>query len=62
MKTITSIALMLLLLLSVAALAQEEDTAAAEPDTIAWYTDYDSVLAAASEDGNYILIDFYTDW
>lgn len=62
MKAITSFALILLFLLSVAAFAQEEDTTAAEPDTITWYKDYDSVLAAATKDGNYILIDFYTEW
>lgn len=62
MRAATSFVLMLLLLLSVAAFAQEEDTAAVEPDTIAWFGDYDSVLTAASKDGNYILIEFYTEW
>ena len=42
--------------------AQEEDTAAAEPDTISWYVDYNEALNAASAEDRYMLIEFYTDW
>jgi hypothetical protein len=62
MRAATVFGLILVLLLNVAAFAQEEDTATAEPDTIAWYSDYDSALTAASKDGNYILMEFYTGW
>jgi len=34
----------------------------AEPEKIAFVTDYDSALAVASEKNQKILIDFYTDW
>jgi len=62
MKTLLSTFLIVLILFSTNLLAQDEDSTAAEPDTIAWYRDYDEALAVASSEGRYLLIDFYTDW
>ena len=52
----------LVLLFSGNVFAQDEDTTAAEPDTISWYLNYDEALALAAGEGRYMLIDFYTDW
>jgi thioredoxin-related protein len=43
--------------------AQEADTAeAAVPDTISWFTNYDSAVTVANDESRYMLILFYTDW
>lgn len=43
--------------------AQEADTTeAAVPDTISWYTNYDTAVTVANDESRYILIEFYTDW
>ena len=62
MKALLSTLFILILLFSGNVIAQDEDTTAAEPDTIAWYRDYNEALATASSEGRFMLIDFYTDW
>lgn len=62
MKTLLSTIIIVLILFSANLLAQDEDSATTEPDTIAWYRDYDEALKVASSEGRYLLIDFYTDW
>jgi hypothetical protein len=53
--TLNLIAVMLLVL-AAGAFAQDE------PATSPHYRNYDSALAAGTEKGREILIDFYTDW
>ena len=62
MKALLSTLFILVILFSGNVFAQDEDTTAAEPDTIAWYRDYDEALTLASSEGRYMLVDFYTDW
>ena len=62
MKVLLSTLFILVLLFSGNVFAQDEDSTAAEPDTIAWYGNYDEALTTASGEGRYMLIEFYTDW
>jgi hypothetical protein len=53
----------ILLLSSINLTAQEADTSeAVMPDTISWFTNYDSAVSVANAESRYILIEFYTDW
>ncbi|HEQ97830.1 MAG TPA: hypothetical protein ENO22_00630 [candidate division Zixibacteria bacterium] len=62
MKTVIIFLFAIVVVLSSQLFAQEEDTAAAEPGTIAWYLNYNEALNAASAEDRYMLIEFYTDW
>ncbi len=62
MKKALIIVFAILLAFSSQLFAQEEDTTAAEPDTISWYTDYNEALKTAASEDRYMLIEFYTDW
>lgn len=63
MKKLLIMLLAIFLFSAVGLFAQEADsTEAAMPDTISWYTNYDSAVTVANNESRYILIEFYTNW
>ncbi len=63
MKKLLLLFAAILLFSSINLIAQEADTAeAVMPDTISWFTNFDSAVSVANAESRYILIEFYTDW
>ena len=62
MKKTAIIMFVVLLVFSSQLFAQDSDSAEVKPDTISWYYDYNEAISAASSEGRYILLEFYTDW
>ena len=63
MKKLFILLLAIFLFSAVDLFAQESDSAeVAVPDTISWYTNFDSAITVANNESRYILIEFYTNW